>query len=157
MRACIQRTLQASVQLLDEDNRVVSQIGRGLLILLGVGQEDSEEDARRLAQKISKLRIFDDGAGKMNLDVHDVGGEILVVSQFTLYANSVKGNRPSFTDAAPPDKANEIYRSFVCELASLGLSVKEGVFRANMGVALVNDGPVTIWLDTVDLFGNKRS
>ncbi len=157
MRACIQRTLQASVRLLDEENREVSRIGRGLLVLLGVGLEDKEEDARRLAHKIAKLRIFDDDEGKMNLDVSAVEGEILVVSQFTLYANSVRGNRPSFTEAAPPEKANVLYQILVRELTNLGISVKEGVFRANMGVELINDGPVTIWLDTLDLVKGKRT
>lgn len=157
MRACIQRTLHASVRLLDEENREVSRIGKGLLVLLGVGMEDKEEDARRLAHKIAKLRIFDDGEGKMNLDVSAVEGEILVVSQFTLYANSVRGNRPSFTEAAPPEKANVLYQILVRELTNLGISVKEGVFRANMGVELINDGPVTIWLDTLDLVKGKRT
>ena len=150
MRACVQRVSQAKVLLQDDNNRVSGEIGKGFLVLLGVGQGDVEEDAKYLAKKISGLRIFEDEAGKMNLSLAQVDGRALVVSQFTLYGDCVKGNRPSFTDAAPPDTANRLYRLFVTELNRLGIDTEEGVFQANMGVALVNDGPVTILLDSVD-------
>ncbi len=150
MRACIQRVQSAAVALQDENNRVAGQIGKGFLVLLGVGQEDEREDAQYLAKKIAQLRVFDDGDGKMNLDLSKVGGRVLVVSQFTLYADCVKGNRPSFVAAAPPERANELYRFFVNELNSRGVSTEEGVFQANMAVSLVNDGPVTIWIDSKD-------
>ena len=150
MRACVQRVSEAKVLLQDENNRVSGEIGKGFLVLLGVGQGDVEEDAKYLAKKISGLRIFEDEAGKMNLNLAQVDGRALVVSQFTLYGDCVKGNRPSFTNAAPPDTANGLYRLFVTELNRLGIDTEEGVFQANMGVALVNDGPVTILLDSVD-------
>ena len=150
MRACVQRVSQAKVLLQDENNRVSGEINKGFLVLLGVGQGDVEEDAKYLARKISGLRVFEDEAGKMNLSLEQIGGRALVVSQFTLYADCVKGNRPSFTDAAAPETANKLYRLFIKELNSLGVSTEEGVFQANMGVSLVNDGPVTIWLDSVN-------
>ena len=150
MRACVQRVSQAKVLLQDENNRVSGEINKGFLVLLGVGQGDVEEDAKYLARKISGLRVFEDEAGKMNLNLEQIGGRALVVSQFTLYADCVKGNRPSFTDAAAPETANKLYRLFIKELNSLGVSTEEGVFQANMGVSLVNDGPVTIWLDSVN-------
>ena len=117
---------------------------------MGVGQDDEEEDSKYLARKISGLRVFEDEAGKMNLNLEQIGGRALVVSQFTLYADCVKGNRPSFVAAAPPERANELYRFFVNDLNRLGVSTEEGVFQANMAVALVNDGPVTIWIDSKD-------
>lgn len=150
MRACVQRVSKAKVLLQDENNRVSGEIGKGFLVLLGVGQGDVEEDAKYLAKKISGLRIFEDEAGKMNLNLAQVDGRALVVSQFTLYGDCVKGNRPSFTNAAPPDTAYGLYRLFVTELNRLGIDTEEGVFQANMGVALVNDGPVTILLDSAD-------
>ncbi len=157
MRACIQRVSQAKVLLRDENNRASGEIAAGFLILLGIGREDVDEDARYLAKKISGLRVFEDNAGKMNLNLEQVGGRALVVSQFTLYADCVKGNRPSFTDAAPPDMAVGLYRLFVEELNSLGVSTEEGVFQANMGVSLVNDGPVTIWLDSINRPNRKKN
>lgn len=117
-------------------------------MLLGVGIEDDEDDARYLAKKIAQLRVFDDGEGKMNLDMLKVGGRALVVSQFTLFADCVKGNRPSFVGAAPPDRAKRLYRFFINELNNREVLTEEGVFQANMSVSLVNDGPVTIWLDS---------
>ncbi len=117
-------------------------------MLLGVGIEDDEDDARYLAKKIAQLRVFDDGEGKMNLDMLKVGGRALVVSQFTLFADCVKGNRPSFVGAASPDRAKRLYRFFINELNSRDVLTEEGVFQANMSVSLVNDGPVTIWLDS---------
>ncbi len=156
MRACIQRVSMAKVELPDQNNRVSGQIEKGFLVLLGVGQEDEVEDAQYLAKKISGLRVFEDEAGKMNLNLEQVGGRALIVSQFTLYADCVKGNRPSFTDAAEPEKANRLYRTFVQELNSLGTPTEEGVFQANMAVSLINDGPVTIWLDSANRPKSKK-
>ena len=150
MRVCVQRVSRASVALPDENDRIVGQIEKGFLVLLGVGRDDSEDDARYLAKKVAQLRVFDDGEGKMNLDVSKVDGRVLVVSQFTLYADCVKGNRPSFVAAAPPEQAVALYRFFVAELNERGVSTEEGVFQANMSVSLVNDGPVTIWIDSKD-------
>lgn len=130
------------------DGQIVGEIGRGLVVLVGVGTGDSDEDARVLARKIAHLRIFSDEDGKMNRSVLDVGGALLSVSQFTLYGDARKGNRPSFTQAAPPEEANRLYEVFNRELAELGVPVQTGVFRAMMQVEIVNDGPVTIWLDT---------
>ncbi len=145
MRALLQRVSRASVTV---DEQVVGRIGQGLLVLLGVGQDDSEAQIRPLADKIVHLRIFEDEAGKMNRSVLDVGGEILVVSQFTLYADTRKGRRPSFTDAAPPAVAEPLVERFKAELADYGLTVASGVFGASMQIDLRNEGPVTIWLDT---------
>ncbi|MGI6401024.1 MAG: D-aminoacyl-tRNA deacylase [Thermoguttaceae bacterium] len=150
MRACVQRVSSASVALPDEKNRITGKIDKGFLVLLGVGHEDDEEDARWLARKVAQLRVFDDENGKMNLDLAKVGGSALVVSQFTLFADCVKGNRPSFVAAAPPDRADALYRLFVDELNARGIATQEGVFQANMAVSLVNDGPVTIWIDSKD-------
>lgn len=152
MRACIQRVSQARVELPDENNRVSGQIQKGFLILLGVGGDDDEDDARYLAKKIASLRVFDDSEGKMNLNLSAVQGDILVISQFTLFANPYRGNRPSFIDAAPPERARELYRFFIQELKQKGITVEEGVFQANMAVHLTNDGPVTIWIDSRDRF-----
>jgi D-tyrosyl-tRNA(Tyr) deacylase len=148
MRACIQRVSQAQVTVGGE---CCGQIGRGLVVLLGVGQDDTDADARLLADKIAGLRVFDDTAGKMNLALADVAGSALVVSQFTLWADCRKGRRPSFTAAAAPDVAEALYESFVARLKSLGLAVATGRFRQHMEVALVNDGPVTLWLDSEEL------
>lgn len=150
MRACVQRVSSACVALKDENDRVVGQIEKGFLVLLGVGREDSEDDARYLAKKVAQLRVFDDEEGKMNLDVSKIEGRVLVVSQFTLYADCVKANRPSFIAAAPPEQANALYRFFIAELNNRGVSTEEGVFQANMSVSIVNDGPVTIWIDSKD-------
>jgi D-tyrosyl-tRNA(Tyr) deacylase len=150
MRAVVQRVREASVSV---DGSVVGQIGRGFLILLGITQEDSDSEAGYLARKIAGLRIFEDADGKMNLDLADVGGAVLAVSQFTLYGNVRKGRRPSFVEAARPQQAEPLYRRFCELLAAEGLDVEQGVFQAEMQVSLVNDGPVTLWLDTRDLMG----
>ena len=147
MRAVLQRVREASVSL---DGREVAAIGPGLLVLLGVGQADTVEDARWLAGKVAELRIFEDTEGKMNRSVREVEGAVLVVSQFTLYADARKGRRPSFTDAAPPEAAVPLLRAFVEDLRGRGLTVQEGVFGARMQVLLMNDGPVTIFLDTTE-------
>ena len=150
MRAVIQRVSQASVTVEDE---VVGQIGQGLLILLGITHEDTEKEAAWLARKIAGLRIFEDDAGKMNLGLTDVGGAALIVSQFTLYGNARKGRRPSFVEAARPEQAQPLYNR-LCELMiAEGVRVEQGIFQAAMKVALVNDGPVTLWLDTAALIG----
>ncbi len=147
MRALIQRVRRCSVSL---DGIPHSTVGRGMLILLGVKQSDDEADAQYLADRCAALRIFDDEEGKMNLSVKDVGGEAMVVSQFTLYGDTRKGNRPSYSEAAPPELAERLYESFVRHLrASLGdAKVATGVFRAMMDVELVNDGPVTVAIES---------
>ena len=147
MRTLIQRVEHAKVT---ADNEVTGQIEKGLLVLLGVTHDDTEEIAHKLALKISKLRIFNDDAGKMNLSVKDVNGSILVVSQFTLYADATGGNRPSYIGAAQPEKANQLYEVFSDSLRTLGFTVANGTFGANMNVELLNQGPVTIWLDSGD-------
>ena len=150
MRAVVQRVQQASVSI---EGQEVGAIQQGFLILLGVGQEDDESIAQKLWAKIEKMRIFADEAGKTNLALTDIEGSVLVVSQFTLYANCKKGNRPSFVGAGSPEKANELYEYFA-QLAreSLGASrVATGRFGADMQVSLVNDGPFTIWLDSAEL------
>lgn len=144
MRAVVQRVKQGSVHVKGEK---VAQIGHGLVILLGVGPEDTEETARELAKKIATLRIFEDTKGKMNLSVRDVEGEALVVSQFTLYADTRRGRRPSFTGAALPDKARPLVDQFARSLADLGVPTRQGIFGAEMLVEIFNDGPVTIWLE----------
>ncbi|GAP05555.1 D-tyrosyl-tRNA(Tyr) deacylase [Anaerolinea thermolimosa] len=144
MRAVVQRVKQGSVCVQGEK---VARIGHGLVILLGVGPEDTEETARELAEKIAMLRIFEDTQGKMNLSVRDVGGEAVVVSQFTLYADTRRGRRPSFTGAAAPDKARPLVDLFARSLAELGVPTQQGVFGAEMLVEILNDGPVTIWLE----------
>jgi len=144
MRLVIQRVATAQVVVADE---IVSQIGAGLCVFLGVGRKDSESNADSLAEKISNLRIFEDDQGKMNRSVRDVGGEILVVSQFTLYGDCTKGNRPSFTEAAPAAEAERLYETFVDRLRALGLRVSTGRFQAKMAVSLTNDGPVTFILE----------
>ncbi len=145
MKAVIQRVSEASLTV---GGRPVSAIGAGLVILLCVEQEDDEAAVAPFAQKIAKLRIFADEAGKMNRALLDDGGSALVVSQFTLAADTRKGNRPSFDGAAPTDHADWLYRAFCADLGALGIPVQTGVFAAHMAVALVNDGPVTIWLDS---------
>jgi D-tyrosyl-tRNA(Tyr) deacylase len=144
MRLLIQRVSQASVTV---DGRLVSEIGKGYLILVGVGQHDSEEQAKWLASKVAGLRIFEDEEGRSNLSIQEVGGETLVVSQFTLYANAEKGRRPSFIEAAPPEIAEPLIEQFVGCLRDEGVPTKTGVFRAHMLVDIKNDGPVTIWLE----------
>ena len=146
MRIVIQRVLSASVTI---DGVVKSAIGPGMLILLGIGHEDDDSDIEYLVKKVSGLRIFDDEAGVMNLSVQDVGGEVIVVSQFTLMAHTRKGNRPSYIDAAGHEKAIPLYEAFCRRLSeALGKPVGTGVFGADMKVALVNDGPVTICIDS---------
>jgi D-tyrosyl-tRNA(Tyr) deacylase len=130
------------------EGAVEGEIGRGLLVLLAVGREDGPADADSVADKIANLRIFDDPAGQMNLSALDVGGEVLVVSQFTLYGDTRRGRRPSYVAAAPPEAAQALYRRFVERIAATGLRTAEGVFRAMMEVELVNDGPVTLLLDS---------
>jgi D-aminoacyl-tRNA deacylase len=147
MRALIQRVDHAKVTV---DNQIIGQIEKGLLVLLGVTHDDTEDIAHKLAAKVSKLRIFNDDALKMNLSVKDVGGSILVVSQFTLYADAKGGNRPSYIQAAQPEKATHLYEVFSNLLRALGFTVANGKFGANMNVELLNQGPVTIWLDSVD-------
>lgn len=145
MRVVIQRVLEASVTV---DGQVIGKIGRGFCILLGVHQDDSNVEVEWMVSKIAQLRIFEDREGKMNLSLLDVGGDALVVSQFTLYADCRKGRRPSFIDAAPPDLANPLYESFCQRLKVEGIPVETGLFGAKMAVALVNDGPVTVIIDT---------
>jgi D-tyrosyl-tRNA(Tyr) deacylase len=146
MRAVVQRVSEASVRI---GGTVRARIGPGLLILLGVEPADTAEDIAWLSGKLARLRIFRDAQGLMNRSVRDIGGEALVVSQFTLCASTKKGNRPSFTDAARPDVAIPLYEAFVRQLAAdLGRPVATGEFGADMQVALVNDGPVTLWFDT---------
>ncbi|MFL5272283.1 MAG: D-aminoacyl-tRNA deacylase [Anaeromyxobacteraceae bacterium] len=149
MRMVVQRVLRASVRVAGE---VRGSIDRGLLVFLGVANGDGEDAARFLADKLGALRIFEDDAGKMNRSVADVGGGVLVVSQFTLLGDVRKGNRPSFSDAAPPEAANALYERFCALLREKGLTVATGVFRAEMAVELVNDGPVTILLDSAKTF-----
>ncbi len=145
MRACVQRVSQAQVTVGQE---ICGQIGRGLLVLLGVAGDDTPEDARQLAEKIVGLRIFDDEQGKMNLALGDVGGAMLVVSQFTLLGDCRKGRRPSFVAAAPPELAAALYEQFVAAVIEQGIPVATGRFRQHMLVSLTNDGPVTLWLDS---------
>jgi D-tyrosyl-tRNA(Tyr) deacylase len=145
MRVVLQRVARASVSV---DGEPVASIGPGYLALVGVGHGDDEADAHRLAEKVAALRVFPDEAGKMNLAVGDVGGEVLVVSQFTLYADIRKGRRPSWTEAADPAVADELVAAFADALEHADVPVGRGVFGAHMQVELVNDGPVTILLDT---------
>ena len=153
MRAVLTRVTSASVTI---DGQVVGQIGKGFLILLGVGPEDDEATCRYLAEKALGLRVFEDEQGKMNLGLSDVGGQVLVVSQFTLYGNCRKGRRPSFTDAAPPELGNRLYEQFLQECTRLGFAPQHGIFGADMQVASVNDGPVTLILDTKQLMETPR-
>lgn len=145
MRALIQKVSQARVTV---DGEVTGEIGTGLLVLLGVAADDEEKQLRWMADKIVGLRIFEDEAGKMNLSLNDVGGQLLVVSQFTLFGDCRKGRRPSFIAAAPPEKAETMYDEFVDYVRSQGFTVGTGRFRTHMDVELTNDGPVTIWIDT---------
>jgi D-aminoacyl-tRNA deacylase len=147
MRALLQRTTGARVRLADD---VVAEIGAGLVVLLGVGPDDDEATADALARRVTELRIFDDAEGRTNLSLIDVGGAALVVSQFTLYADTRRGRRPGFTGAAAPELAEQLYLRFAAALGELGVEVATGRFGAVMAVELVNDGPFTIWLDTAD-------
>lgn len=147
MRAVIQRVSEASVTI---DEQVVGKIGRGFMILLGIHEEDTQEDADYLIRKIPLLRVFEDAGGKMNQSLQDVGGSVLSVSQFTLYADTKKGNRPSYVKAARPETAIPLYEYFNEGLRKAGLVVETGEFGGDMDVALINDGPVTILFDTKD-------
>lgn len=149
MRAVLQRVSSAAVVV---DGAVVGEIGTGLLVLLGVETGDAEADARYLAEKTAGLRIFEDAAGKMNLAVADAGGAVLVVSQFTLAADCRQGRRPGFSRAAPPALAKDLYERFVALLRAAGLTVATGIFQATMQVRLVNEGPVTMLLDSRKVF-----
>ena len=153
MRAVLTRVKSASVAI---DGQVVGKIGKGFLILLGVGPEDDEEKCRYLAEKALGLRVFEDENGKMNLGLGDVGGQVLVVSQFTLYGNCRKGRRPSFTEAAGPELGNRLYEQFLSNCTSLGYAPQHGVFGADMQVESINDGPVTLSLDTDVLLDTPR-
>lgn len=145
MRAVIQRVSEASVTV---DGQIVGQIQKGFLVLLGVSTTDTQDDVVWTAGKIAGLRVFEDADGKMNLALSDVGGSVLLVSQFTLYGDCRKGRRPSFVEAARPEQANALYQSVAAELQGLGLQVETGVFQADMKVRLLNDGPVTLILDS---------
>ncbi len=149
MKALLQRVTRASVSLGDEE---VGRIGRGLVVFLGVASGDTEKDAQYLAQKIVNLRIFSDGEGKFNLSALDIGGELLLVSQFTLLADTRKGRRPSFIEAAPPAQAEELFEYFVEQTRATGLKVETGRFQQYMQVEIHNDGPVTILLDSREKF-----
>ena len=149
MRSVVQRVSSASV---DVSGERISAIGRGILVLLGVRKGDTPADLEWMAEKVLNLRIFDDEAGVMNLSIQDIRGELLVVSQFTLLADSRKGRRPSYIDAASPEEARGVYEAYCERVAASGLVVRRGIFQATMGVALVNDGPVTILLDSEKKF-----
>ncbi|HXI93685.1 MAG TPA: D-aminoacyl-tRNA deacylase [Blastocatellia bacterium] len=149
MRAVVQRVTEARVEVAGE---AVGEIGAGLLVLLGVARDDTRDDADYLADKIVNLRVFDDHEGKMNRSLSESGGAVLVVSQFTLYGDVRRGRRPSYSDAAEPEKANQLYEYFVERVRSAAVKVETGIFQAMMKVSLTNDGPVTILLDSRKLF-----
>ncbi|MGL5277662.1 MAG: D-aminoacyl-tRNA deacylase [Cetobacterium sp.] len=147
MRAVIQRVKHASVSV---DNQITGEIEQGFLVLLGVTHTDTEKEVDWLAKKITDLRVFNDSEDKMNLGLKDVNGELLIISQFTLYGNCIKGRRPAFIDAAKPDMANELYEKFLKKCKELGFKTEAGIFGADMKVELLNDGPVTLIIDTKD-------
>ena len=147
MRALVQRVAKASV---DVDGRTVGRIARGLALLIGISRLDDEQDARHIVDKSVNLRIFPDEEGRFDRSALEVGAGLLLVSQFTLYGDTRKGRRPSFADAAPPDRADQLFQATVNMFRETGLVVETGVFQAHMMVSLVNDGPVTIWLDSSD-------
>jgi D-tyrosyl-tRNA(Tyr) deacylase len=149
MRAVVQRVTGARVEVAGD---IVGEIADGFLVLLGVARDDAQTDADYLAEKIVNLRVFTNGQGKMNLSLSDMGGAVLVVSQFTLYADTRRGRRPSYIDAAEPDKANALYEYFVERVRAQGIKVETGVFQVMMKVSLINDGPVTILLDSRKAF-----
>jgi D-tyrosyl-tRNA(Tyr) deacylase len=145
MRAVVQRVRESSVTV---DGKIAGKIGPGLLVLLGVKKQDTTAEADYLAEKIANLRIFEDDAGRMNRSLLEIGGEMLVVSQFTLYGDCRKGRRPSFVEAADPEQANTLYEHFVGEVRRKGITVATGQFRAMMAVSLINDGPVTVIVES---------
>ncbi len=147
MRVVLQRVTEASVSV---DEEIVGKIGKGLVLLVGIGNGDTEEDARYLSDKCLQLRIFEDEAGKMNISALDVGADVLAISQFTLFGNTRKGRRPSFVEAAPPEISRPLFERFVGFLKESGLKVETGIFGAHMLVKIFNDGPVTILLDSTD-------
>ena len=149
MRLVVQRVTEANCKV---DNSITGSINTGYMVLVGIGVNDDERIVEKMAEKLSKLRIFSDENDKINLSIHDVGGKILSISQFTLYADCATGNRPSFTNALGGEKANELYQHFNECLRKLDLKVEEGIFGADMKISLVNDGPVTIILDSEDLW-----
>ncbi len=149
MRAVLQRVTNAEVKV---DGEIIGSIGKGILIFLGVSDDDTEKDLQYIADKMINLRIFEDENGKMNLSVHDIQGELLIVSQFTLYGDCRKGRRPSFDKAGKPDFANEMYEKFIKYCSDSGLKTEHGEFGADMKVSLLNDGPVTIMLDSTKLY-----
>ena len=149
MRAILQRVTNAEVKV---DGEIIGSIGKGILIFLGVSDDDTEKDLQYIADKMINLRIFEDENGKMNLSVHDIQGELLIVSQFTLYGDCRKGRRPSFDKAGKPDFANEMYEKFIKYCSDSGLKTEHGEFGADMKVSLLNDGPVTIMLDSTKLY-----
>ena len=152
MRFVIQRVTQSSVSI---DGTVIGKIGKGLLVLIGVAEEDTEETADKLVRKLTGLRVFEDENGKTNLSLADVKGELLLISQFTLYANCKKGNRPSFTEAGSPQKANALYEYIIAKCRENVPIVETGSFGAEMKVSLVNDGPFTLMLDSRELLGDR--
>lgn len=149
MRAVVQRTDKSSVTV---DGNLISSVGKGLTVLLGVGLEDGEQDVKFLVEKIVNLRIFSDETGKMNLSLLDIKGDLLVVSQFTLYGDCRKGRRPSFENAAPPERARELYEKFISMCSDLGINTASGQFQTEMIIKLDNHGPVTILLDSKRVF-----
>lgn len=149
MRAVVQRVTQACVTV---DNEVVGEIGNGMLVLLGIGEDDTDKDLDYLVEKVLGLRIFQDEKDKMNLSILDTKGEILIVSQFTLYGDVRRGKRPSFTNSAHPDIAEMIYLQFIDKCIEMGIKTEKGIFGANMDVSLVNQGPVTIMIDSKKMF-----
>lgn len=154
MRAVIQRVQYASVQV---DGRTVGKIEKGFLVFLGITHNDTEKEGTWLANKIKDLRVFEDTEGKMNLSLADVGGEVLIVSQFTLYGNCMKGRRPAFVDAARPEIAIPLYEKFLKTFSSFGMKIESGKFGANMKIELLNDGPVTLLLDTAEGMKSKTT
>jgi D-tyrosyl-tRNA(Tyr) deacylase len=149
MRAVVQRVSSAEVRV---NGQILGSIGQGLLVLLAVGEVDQAQDAAYLAKKTLNLRVFEDGSGKMNRSIQDIRGGLLVISQFTLYGDCRKGNRPSFVDAAPPEKAEDLYTLYLEEVGKSGIEIASGKFQAMMDVSLVNQGPVTVLLDSKKAF-----